>query len=117
SGPMFPARRSAAAIDLPPPPTPTVAPTLPGTLRMPGAAPSAPPVAIRKIRRGRAVLVGFATIVAVGAAVWVFATPSPEPAPGKAAPSPPLPAVAPPVRSQAEETPPPSRSIEQVRAL
>jgi len=118
SGPMFPAaRRPAATIDLPPPPTPTVAPTLPGTLRLPGAAPSAPPVAIRRVRRGRAVLVGFATIIAVGAAVWLFATPSPEPAPRKAAPTPAPSAVAPPVRSQAEETPAPSRSIEQVRAL
>jgi protein TonB len=119
SGPMFPTpRRSAASIDLPPPPTPTVAPTLPGTLRLPTAASAAPaPVGIRHVRRGRAVLVGFATLVAVGVAVWLFATPSPEPPPRKAAPSPPPPAVAPTVRSQADATPAPSRSIEQVRAL
>ena len=119
TGPMFPAmRRSAASIDLPPPPTPTVAPTLPGTLRLPSGTTAPPPqVAIRQVRRGRAVLVGFATIVVVGVAVWMFATPSPEPAPRKAAPKPAPPAVAPPVRSQAEATPAPSRSIEQVRAL
>jgi len=119
SGPVFPAqRRSAAAIDLPPPPTPTIAPTIPGTLRLPSAGSAAPPqVAIRQVRRGRAILVGFATIVAVGAAIFLFATPSPEPPPRKAAPSPPPPAAAPPLRSQAEASPAPSRSIEQVRAL
>ena len=119
TGPMFPTpRRSAAAIDLPPPPSPTVTPTLPGTLRLLTPAAEAPPkVPIRQVRRGRAVLVGFATIVAVGVAIWLFAPASPEPAPRKAAPSPPPPSVSPPVRSHADAAPPPARSIEQVRAL
>jgi len=118
TGPMFPAaRRSAAAIVLPPPPTPTVAPTLPGMLRLPSAAPSGPPqVGIRRVRRGRALLVGFATLASVGLAVWLFAPPAPELPPRKAAPSPP-PAAKPPARGQAAAVPEPSRSIEQVRAL
>jgi len=119
TGPMFPSpRRSAATIDLPPPPTPTVAPTLPGVLRLPSAAPAASPqVAIRRVRRGRALLVGFATIATVGLAAWIFAPPPPEPPPRKAAPSPPPPAAKPPARGQADAAPEPSRSIEQVRAL
>lgn len=77
TGPMFPPRRlSPATVVIPPPPTPTVSSAVPAA--RPSGAPGGPP-AMRRVRRGRALLVGFATLAAVGGALWLFATPAPEP--------------------------------------
>lgn len=111
TGPMFPVRRkSPAAVVIPPPPTPTTSPVLAGP-KWEASAPSPP---MRRVRRGRALVVGFAALAAVGAAIWLFATPSSEPV--RQAPPAPAPAgtAAPaPVRSTTAA----SRPLEPVRAL
>lgn len=87
TGPLFaPRRLSPAAVVIPPPPSPTLT-TAPATAKRAGPAGSAP--TFRRVRRGRALLVGFASLVAVGTGLWFLATPAPEPP--RQAPPPPAP--------------------------
>ncbi|HVJ76168.1 MAG TPA: TonB family protein [Casimicrobiaceae bacterium] len=116
TGPMFPPRRlSPAAVMVPPPPTPTASPALAGARRDASTGGSPP---MRRVRRGRALLVGFLSLVAVGAAIWLVATPAPEHPRPPDAPSPAGTAAPGPVRNtSATLSTAASRPLEPVRAL
>jgi len=118
TGPMFPTtRRLGPMIELPPPPTVTQGPAT--SLRADSPSAGGPVVAGRRVRHGRAIVVGFAALAAVGVAIWLFSAPSPEPPPrATPAPRPPT-ATPPPARGQAAlaDAPASAKSIEQVRAL
>jgi protein TonB len=111
-GPTFPAhRRSPAAVVLPPPVT--VSPA------EPARAASLPTTPVRRVRRGRALFVGFASLVAVGAVIWYVSAPSPGPPRRTPQGSvPPADAVPVAVRSAgATSFATPSKSLEPVRAV
>ena len=117
TGPMFPPKhRPAAGREVAPPPTPTIAPVSRPMLTLPPAASSAaPPTASpRRVRRGRALFVGFASLAAVGLGIWFFAAPTAEPPRPPPAPR----ATATPARPPPAPAPSaPARSIEPVRVL
>lgn len=118
TGPMFPSHhRPAPGREIAPPPTPTISRTSRPMLRVPAAAPSGPPVVGRRVRRGRALFVGFASLVVAGVAAWYFAAPTADPP--RSSPLLPAPTASPPpAKPKAAAAPPaPAKAIEPVRAL
>ena len=123
TGPMFPSfHKPAPGREVPPPVTPTVSPTLPPMLRLPPSAAASPgPTVVvgRRVRHGRALFLGFASLVVMGLGIWFFATPSTEPVP-RQAPTPAPTASPPPARPQPTSTSmsaAPAKAIEPVRVL
>jgi TonB family protein len=86
-------------------------------LRVPAAAASGPPVVGRRVRRGRALFIGFASLVVAGVAAWYFSAPTADPP--RRAPLPPAPTASPPPAKPkaAAATTAPAKAIEPVRVL
>ncbi|MEO8486659.1 MAG: TonB family protein [Betaproteobacteria bacterium] len=126
TGPAFPVppRTLGMAFDIPVPPTATISPAASGPMRggPSSASPGGAVVIGRRVRRGRALLVGFASLAAVGLAVWLFATPSIDPtqprapvaAPPPTAPAPVGHAPVPTTHAPAAAAPP---GVEPIRVL